>query len=90
MDLENFELADFDRVESARTEYTPAEALQYLDDAWYTQANRRARWMDIIGDYAGSERFILDGACLFLDLFKISAHLKVGACRRIASAARVQ
>lgn len=67
MDLENFEIADFDDqpLESARVKYTSPEALRYLDEVWYTQANRRARWMDIIGDYAGSERFIIDGACLF-------------------------
>jgi hypothetical protein len=38
------------------------EALKFIDDQWYkTIAGRKARWMDLIGDYAGNERFILDG-----------------------------
>ena len=37
------------------------KAVQYIDTEWYSLVNRRARWMDLIGDYAGSERFILDG-----------------------------
>ncbi|KZP15484.1 P-loop containing nucleoside triphosphate hydrolase protein [Athelia psychrophila] len=66
MDLENFETADSSNKpgKSKRAKYTTAEALRHLDEEWYTQANRRARWMDIIGDYAGSERFIIDGESL--------------------------
>jgi len=38
------------------------EALECIDDRWYkTIAGKKARWMDLIGDYAGNERFILDG-----------------------------
>jgi len=38
------------------------EALKFIDDNWYKKiAGRKARWMDLIGDYAGNERFILDG-----------------------------
>jgi hypothetical protein len=38
------------------------EALKCIDDRWYkTVAGKKARWMDLIGDYAGNERFILDG-----------------------------
>ena len=37
-------------------------ALKSIDDRWYkTVAGKKARWMDLIGDYAGNERFILDG-----------------------------
>jgi len=37
-------------------------ALKYIDDHWYKKiAGKKARWMDLIGDYAGNERFILDG-----------------------------
>ena len=37
-------------------------ALKCIDDRWYkTVAGKKARWMDLIGDYAGNERFILDG-----------------------------
>jgi hypothetical protein len=38
------------------------EALKCIDDRWYkTVAGKKARWMDLIGDYAGNERFTLDG-----------------------------
>jgi hypothetical protein len=38
------------------------EALKCIDDRWYkTIAGKKSRWMDLIGDYAGNERFILDG-----------------------------
>lgn len=38
------------------------EALKYIDDYWYKEiGGKKARWMDLIGDYAGNERFILDG-----------------------------
>ena len=36
-------------------------AIRYIDEKWYRAVSRRGRWMDLIGDYAGSERFILDG-----------------------------
>jgi len=38
------------------------QALKFIDDRWYrTIAGKQARYMDLIGDYAGNERFILDG-----------------------------
>ena len=37
------------------------EAVAYIDREWYTLVNRRGRWMDLIGDYAGSEPFVVDG-----------------------------
>jgi hypothetical protein len=46
----------------APVEMTAVQALKYIDDNWYkTIAGKKARWMDLIGDYAGNERFILDG-----------------------------
>lgn len=36
------------------------EALEQIDKAWYIATNRRARMMDLLGDYGGSELFILD------------------------------
>lgn len=62
MDLENFELVEDQIAESTRESYNANDALRYLDEVWYTQTNRKGRWMDLIGDYAGSELFILDGA----------------------------
>jgi hypothetical protein len=37
------------------------EALKHIDDHWYKKIAGKARCMDLIGDYAGNERFILDG-----------------------------
>jgi len=38
------------------------QALKYIDKHWYKEiGGKKARWMDLIGDYAGNERFILDG-----------------------------
>lgn len=50
-----------------RDEMDAVEALKYIDYHWYKKiAGKKARWMDLIGDYAGDERFILDG--------KVAAH----------------
>lgn len=43
-----------------------SRAVEHFDDAWYIKATRRARRMDLIGDYAGTELFIIDG--MFLEL----------------------
>jgi hypothetical protein len=60
MDLDNFDEEAL-VTSSATTANSAEEALRYLDLRWYAQAGRAARLMDIIGDYAGSEPFILDG-----------------------------
>lgn len=43
--------------------WTAKKALDYIDTHWYTAVNRRGRWMDLIGDYAGTEPFVVDGVC---------------------------
>jgi len=54
---------DSSQYNAARGEKMNAiEALKYIDDHWYKEiGGKKARWMDLIGDYAGNERFILDG-----------------------------
>ena len=63
-------VASDDTVDSSQDNPSPTheekmnaiEALKCIDDRWYkTIAGKKARWMDLIGDYAGNERFILDG-----------------------------
>ena len=49
-----------------------ADTLRALDALWYIGATKKARWMDIIGDYAGEELSVIDGAWSW---FKISAVL---------------
>lgn len=36
-------------------------ALLHIDNHWYGERNRRGRRMDLVGDYAGTEPFVLDG-----------------------------
>lgn len=65
MDLDDFEAA----IAQLPLEDGPAqvssqsakEAVEYIDAQWYSFVNRRGRWMDLIGDYAGSEPFVVDG-----------------------------
>ena len=45
----------------ATTGLDAQSALHYIDDHWYRDRNRRGRQMDLIGDYAGTEPFVLDG-----------------------------
>ncbi|KAJ3508807.1 hypothetical protein NLJ89_g5555 [Agrocybe chaxingu] len=41
------------------------KVLNLLDDVWFTNATKVARWMDLLGDYAGVEPFVIDGEALF-------------------------
>ena len=43
------------------TGFDVQSALRYIDDRWYRERNRRGRQIDLIGDYAGTEPFVLDG-----------------------------
>jgi ATP-dependent RNA helicase DDX60 len=69
MDVEFETLKEDDVSLSDTTISSPQAALAYFDEAWYIRASRRARRMDIIGDYAGNERFVIDGRIQFWDLF---------------------
>ncbi|KAI0310816.1 hypothetical protein OF83DRAFT_1153626 [Amylostereum chailletii] len=44
------------------------EAVDLVDKLWYRGVAKRGQWMDLIGDYAGSERFIVEferfGCCI--------------------------
>ena len=63
MDLDGFGKTGAHFETLSKTKLTTAkDAVQYVDDVWYSEANRQARWMDLLGDYAGSELFVIDGA----------------------------
>lgn len=63
------------------------EALKYIDDHWYKEiGGKKARWMDLIGDYAGNERFILDGNDHWFVVE--DSHQCFVAYRRVTTAAR--
>jgi hypothetical protein len=60
MDLDDFEEQLAQKTVSLASR-EPRDALRYLDQKWWVKASRSARWMDLIGDYAGTEPFVLDG-----------------------------
>ncbi|KAF7790532.1 hypothetical protein EIP86_001488 [Pleurotus ostreatoroseus] len=61
------ELDDFQGISggdvSLRSE-AAKDAVEFLDAIWYSDTNRRGRWMDLMGDYAGTELFVIDGDSL--------------------------
>ena len=61
MDLEEFEGADQTLTLPSSVLKSSLDALDYLDRLWFINATRSARWMDLLGDYAGDEPFIIDG-----------------------------
>lgn len=63
MDLENFETSDIisNSTSDPHDKLTAAQAVENIDKNWYYQASRSARWMDLLGDYAGVELFVIDG-----------------------------
>lgn len=67
LDLDSFGVsptaADDPSVEKeiTATKLDARSAFLYIDDHWYRERNRRGRQMDLIGDYAGTEPFVLDG-----------------------------
>ncbi|KAF8556866.1 P-loop containing nucleoside triphosphate hydrolase protein [Imleria badia] len=66
MDLEEFEVNHRGSVATtndATSSLSIPDALKWIDAEWHT-ASRRARWMDLLGDYAGTEPFIIDGHSL--------------------------
>ncbi|KAG1725085.1 uncharacterized protein EDB91DRAFT_117149 [Suillus paluster] len=66
MDFEEFEV-DIERIikkSSTNASSCLTEALNWIDSTWYAPASKSARWMDLIGDYAGAEPFVIDGHSL--------------------------
>ncbi|KAI0660897.1 P-loop containing nucleoside triphosphate hydrolase protein [Cubamyces menziesii] len=67
MDLDDFDAAIEQLppdTQISLSAQSPKDAVVYVDAQWYTLVNRRGRWMDLIGDYAGSEPFVVDGEAL--------------------------
>ena len=61
MDLEEFEGSNQTLTLPSSSFKSARDALDYLDQTWFINASRSARWMDLLGDYAGGEPFIIDG-----------------------------
>ncbi|KAJ7083417.1 hypothetical protein B0H15DRAFT_425762 [Mycena belliarum] len=68
MDLENFNdvggLDELETLDMNHEDSSSQTALNELDQRWYSFATRRARWMDLLGDYAGAELFVIAGESL--------------------------
>ncbi|KAI0034854.1 hypothetical protein K488DRAFT_44574 [Vararia minispora EC-137] len=47
---------------------TVGEVVEFVDRTWYREVLKRARWMDLIGDYAGAERFVVDGEAVLQEV----------------------
>lgn len=60
MDLEEFEVDHHGTASKPTSSLSALGALKWIDAKWHT-ASRQARWMDLLGDYAGIEPFIIDG-----------------------------
>lgn len=61
MDLEEFEASNQTLTVPSSGFESARHALDHLDRMWFINATRSARWMDLLGDYAGGEPFIIDG-----------------------------
>ncbi|KAK7443198.1 hypothetical protein VKT23_015796 [Stygiomarasmius scandens] len=66
MDLNDFPPNILPELASAETVQNLSfkEALQYTDQTWSINLGKAARWMDLVGDYAGSEPYVVDGESL--------------------------
>ncbi|KAG2012979.1 DEAD/DEAH box helicase [Coprinopsis cinerea AmutBmut pab1-1] len=66
MDLDGFD-GDIPRRNRAFQQHSDKiqDALDALDVNWYIPKTRGARFMDLLGDYAGNELFVIDGESLF-------------------------
>lgn len=65
MDLEGFEESNQTLTVPSSVFRSARDALDYLDQQWFINATKSARWMDLLGDYAGDEPFIIDGGFEF-------------------------
>ncbi|KAH8110039.1 hypothetical protein DFH11DRAFT_1806074 [Phellopilus nigrolimitatus] len=66
MDLDEIQLKTSDATSSVLDKLPTKNASDalHLVDQWYSKTSRKSRWMDLIGDYAGNETFVLDGDAL--------------------------
>jgi ATP-dependent RNA helicase DDX60 len=65
MDLDDFEsqlASPHGTFKKGPKKGSSKHALRFIEQEWWVRASRSARWMDLIGDYAGTEPFVLEGA----------------------------
>ena len=68
MDFDQFDDGpqDLAQVAEVIAESNAQKALDIFDHAWYIGRSRASRRMDLLGDYAGNEFFLIDGELAFL------------------------
>ncbi len=80
MDLDDFDLAISQLPlddESTASAQSAKNAVDHIDTQWYSALSRGGRWMDLIGDYAGSEPFVVDGTSFLQHLLNTQdVHLR--------------
>ncbi|RXW18628.1 hypothetical protein EST38_g7226 [Candolleomyces aberdarensis] len=67
MDFDDFDDGpqDLAQVAAVIAESNAKKALNIFDRVWYIRRSRASRRMDLLGDYAGNEFFLIDGDALF-------------------------
>ncbi|KAF5334374.1 hypothetical protein D9611_013536 [Ephemerocybe angulata] len=66
MDFDDFDERPQDVAETTKNASGGIEGiLRAFDKAWYVGRGRASRRMDLLGDYAGNELFLIDGESLF-------------------------
>jgi hypothetical protein len=48
-----------EEIDKEKDVISPLAAITAIDSAWYSRLN--PRWMDLIGEYAGTEMFVVEG-----------------------------
>ena len=63
MDFDHFDDGpqDLAQVATVIAESNAKKALNVFDHVWYIRRSRASRRMDLLGDYAGNEFFLIDG-----------------------------
>jgi ATP-dependent RNA helicase DDX60 len=71
LDLDDFDggilHSDLSQTSGASETLSTQDALSIINE-WYTERNKRGRRMDLVGDYAGTEPFVLDGKSLLASM----------------------
>lgn len=61
---EGIEQVDLPLAIAAGKPWSAKKALEEFDASWYAKTSQLGRWMDVIGDFAGEELFLLNGDSL--------------------------
>lgn len=71
MDLDGFGDLPGSTLKVSLQSEDAVSAVKYIDSTWYGGLSRKARWMDLVGDFAGDEPFVIDGTFLDVDVLTL-------------------